>query len=150
MKTLRIYIDTSVVGGCLDDEFFQESKALFELVKKGVHHFLISELLLDEISLAPLEVQELLQTLPDKNLEPVSISLESVALQNLYIGAGVLGSKHENDAHHVALATIARADLIVSWNFKHIVHFDKIRAFNAVNLKEGYQQMEMRTPREVV
>jgi len=55
-----------------------------------------------------------------------------------------------NDALHVALAVVARADMIVSWNFKHIVHFDKMRGFNAVNLKEGYAQLMILSPLEVV
>jgi hypothetical protein len=54
------------------------------------------------------------------------------------------------DAHHVALATIAKADLIVSWNFKHIVHVDKIRAFQPVNLVQGYTSIDIRSPLEIV
>ena len=45
---------------------------------------------------------------------------------------------------------IAHADLIVSWNFRHIVHFDKIRGFNAVNLQEGYPLIDIRSPKEVI
>ena len=45
---------------------------------------------------------------------------------------------------------MANADIIVSWNFKHIVHFDKIRGFNAVNLREGYLPIEIRSPMEIV
>jgi hypothetical protein len=55
-----------------------------------------------------------------------------------------------DDAHHVAIATVARVDVIVSWNFRHIVHFDKIRGFNAVNFREGYPAMEIRSPKELV
>ena len=50
----------------------------------------------------------------------------------------------------MALATIAKADMIVSWNFRHIVHYDKIRGFNAVNLREGYLPIDIRSPLEVV
>ena len=78
------------------------------------------------------------------------MSGEAVQLRDAYLEAEVVGGTHGNDAYHVALATVARADLIVSWNFKHIVHFDKIRGFNAVNLREGYLPMEIRSPREVV
>jgi hypothetical protein len=71
-------------------------------------------------------------------------------LRDAYLAAGVVGAASENDAHHVALAAVARADLIVSWNFKHIVHVDKIRRFNAVNLIEGYGMIDIRSPLEVV
>lgn len=60
------------------------------------------------------------------------------------------GPPHDKDAHHIALATVARADLVVSWNFKHIVHWEKMRGFNAVNLREGYPLIEIHSPREVV
>ena len=71
-------------------------------------------------------------------------------MRDAYVGAQVVGPSSRNDAHHVALATLARADLIVSWNFKHIVHIDRIRRFNAVNLMEGHPTIEIRSPREVV
>ena len=61
-----------------------------------------------------------------------------------------LARKITDDAHHVAIATAERVDMIVSWNFQHIVHFDKIRGFNAVNLREGYSPIEIRSPKEVV
>jgi hypothetical protein len=70
--------------------------------------------------------------------------------RDAYLAAGVVGAASERDAHHVALASVARADLIVSWNFKHIVHVDKIRMFNAVNLMQGYGLIDIRSPIEVV
>ena len=51
---------------------------------------------------------------------------------------------------HVALATIGRVDVLVSWNFQHIVNLGRIRLFNAVNLEEGYGLIEIRTPKEVL
>lgn len=77
-------------------------------------------------------------------------SPESERMRDLYIQARVVGAKSKDDAHHVAIATVAQADMIVSWNFRHIVHFDKIIGFNSVNLREGYSTIEIRSPREVV
>jgi hypothetical protein len=54
------------------------------------------------------------------------------------------------DALHIALATVARVDVLVSWNFKHIVNLTRIHAYNAVNLKRGYPLLEIRTPQEIV
>jgi predicted nucleic acid-binding protein len=150
MNTLRVYIDTSVVGGCHDKEFLRESRALLEMARNGNITLLVSELLVTELDNAPQRVRDVLAALPAKSFEAVEVSLEAEELQNAYLHAEVVGSKHENDALHVALATVARADLIVSWNFKHIVHFDKIRGFNAVNLREGYLPIEIRSPKEVV
>lgn len=62
----------------------------------------------------------------------------------------MVGLASEADDLHVANATVARVDFIVSWNFRHIVHFDKIRGDNAVNLREGYGMLDIHSPKEVV
>jgi predicted nucleic acid-binding protein len=150
MNTLRVYIDTSVVGGCHDEEFSRESRALLKMARARQAVLLVSQTLIDEISLAPKKVQEELDRLPDWATEVLPVSRQALELRDAYLEAEVIGSAHSNDALHVASATVARADLIVSWNFKHIVHFDKIRGFNAVNLREGYLPIEIRSPLEVV
>jgi predicted nucleic acid-binding protein len=150
MKQLRIYIDTSVIGGCFDEEYERESLALLKMANEGKVMLLISDILADELELAPEEVQEKLTELPIECFETLIHSWETERLRDGYLKAGVVGVKHTNDAHHVAIATVAKADVIVSWNFRHIVHFDKIRGFNAVNLREGYGPIEIRSPREVV
>lgn len=149
MKKLRIYVDTSVIGGCLDSEFSSESQALLRMAKDGNATLIVSDILVDELELAPEEVQKELASMPPEALEAVTSTMESTRLRNAYLEAGVVGKTHENDAHHVALATVARADVIVSWNFKHIVHLDKIRGFNAVNVREGYPLIDIRSPKEV-
>lgn len=150
MSRLRIYVDTSVVGGCGDEEFAEESLALFNMARKGEAFILVSDLLAQELVHAPEKVQNVLLSIPGENLEEIQRSGESERLCQAYLNAGVVSAQSKNDAHHVALATIARADVIVSWNFKHIVHFDKIRYFNAVNLREGYALIDIRSPKEIV
>lgn len=150
MKRIRIYADTSVIGGCLDDEFSETSRGLLEAASAGRFALLLSDLLAVELERAPTEVQSVLAELPTEAFERVQSNEESVRLRDAYLSAGVVTRKHAADAHHISLATVSRADVLVSWNFKHIVHWDKIRAFNAVNLKEGYPQIEIRSPREVV
>jgi len=54
------------------------------------------------------------------------------------------------DAQHIAIATIEKVDILVSWNFKHIVNINRIHAFNSVNIRLGYPLLEIRTPREVL
>jgi hypothetical protein len=61
----------------------------------------------------------------------------------------VVGEQSRADAEHIAIASVRRVDILVSWNFKHIVSLSRIRAFNAVNLKLGYPALEIRSPREV-
>lgn len=71
------------------------------------------------------------------------------ALATAYLKAGVVGERWLDDATHVAAATIARADAIVSWNFRHIVRLDKIKAYNQVNLAKGYGILTILSPVEV-
>ena len=77
-------------------------------------------------------------------------SVEAERLRDAYLRAGVVTSVSSDDALHVAVATIARAEMIVSWNFKHIVHYEKIRGFNAINVLEGYGTVEIHSPLEVI
>lgn len=150
MKRVRVYADTSVIGGCLDEEFAEPSRALLEMVRQGEVALVMSDLLLDEIRRAPSEVVAILDSLPPANVELTTASSEALRLRDRYLAEGIVGSGSKDDALHVALATLARVDLIVSWNFRHIVHYDKIRKYNAVNLLEGYPTVEIRTPEEFV
>jgi hypothetical protein len=83
-------------------------------------------------------------------MELVPIDEEVLELRDAYISAGILSPNSAEDAAHVAAAAVAGVDLIVSWNFRHIVHFDKIRMYNAVNSLRGYKPLEIRSPSEVV
>ncbi len=150
MKPLRVYVDASVIGGCLDEEFAAESLALLAMARSGEVVLLVSDLLLEELSRAPTEIKAIITELNMDAVREVERSDESRRLLQAYLDAGVVGLKSANDAHHVALATIEHADVIVSWNFRHIVHFEKVRMFNAVNLREGYPLIDIRSPKEIV
>ncbi len=147
---LRVYVDTSVIGGCVDEEFVEESRSLMEMAQQGRVTLVVSELLARELDDAPPDVRAVLAQLSEDAVERVEMSEESERLSRAYLQAGVVGEQHANDAHHVALATIARVYAMVSWNFRHIVHLDRIRMFNSVNLREGYPVIEIRSPRELV
>jgi predicted nucleic acid-binding protein len=150
MKTLRIYIDTSVIGGCFDKEFSTESKAIFDLACKGKAVLVISDLLVRELQNAPKYILDFLESLSEDTIEIVQASVEAEKLHNAYLDAEVVGPASDDDAMHVAIATVEKCDLIVSWNFKHIVHYDKIKGYNGVNLKEGYTLIAIHSPKEVV
>jgi len=150
MKRLRIYLDTSVIGGCLDEGFARESLALIDTARRGEMILVVSDLMAAEVRRAPNPVQSIFDGLPFNSTELVERSAESERLRDLYLEEKVVGPGSMDDAHHVAIATVERVDMVVSWNFQHIVHFDKIRGFNAVNLREGYAPIEIRSPREVV
>ncbi len=149
MKPLRIYLDSSVIGGCHDVGFDEDSRRVIDGVHRGKAILLTSEVVVREISTAPQPVQDVLAGIPPASVEIVTLTEEVLALRSAYLVAKILGKKSIDDATHVAAATVARADAIVSWNFKHIVRLDKMKAYNQVNLANGYGILTIVTPREV-
>jgi hypothetical protein len=145
----RVYVDTSVFGGTQDEEFTGASKHFFEGVRQKKYVVLLSSVTLEELSRAPQEVQRVLESLPPDSVVQFTPDAEARALADAYLDAGILGSASRVDANHVAAATAAGADLILSWNFKHIVNFDRIQRFNAVNLLNGYRPLDIRSPWEM-
>lgn len=145
----RVYTDSSVLGGCKDIGFEDDSLRLIEWARHGQLRLLISEVTLRELESAPVEVREILTRLPLDCWEFVPLTTEILVLRDAYIRAGVVGPQWLNDAAHVAAATVAHADAIVSWNFKHIVRLEKIKGYNQVNESRGYGSLTIITPREV-
>ena len=148
MKVLRIYIENSVIGGFFDEEFKVPTQKLFDLLKKGSYIPVISSHILAELNQgAPEHVKENLETL---EYEEYDVSEEMVKLAEKYLELDIVSENYYGDALHIAIATILDVDVLVSWNFKHIVNLNKIKLFNSVNLREGYSILEIRTPREVI
>ena len=135
--------------GCRDVEFEVDSLRLIHWAHRGELTILISEITLREMEGAPPEVKAILSDIPLDYLEFVPLTTEILALRDAYVRAGVVSPQWLNDAAHVAAATVARADAIVSWNFKHIVRLEKIRGYNEVNESLGYSSLAIITPREV-
>lgn len=150
MKRWRIYADTSVFGGCFDARFAQDSLRLFEEIRAGRFVLVVSAVTLLELHPAPQAVQGLLQDLPAGSLEHMAPSDEIDRLRDAYLEAAVVGPGSRRDAEHIAAASVADVDVVVSWNFRHIVHFDRIRGYHAVNLMQGYRLVPIHTPREVI
>ena len=150
MRRLRVYADTSVYGGCFDAEFRVESRAFFREVSAGRFVLLIAQITVRELAMAPDRVRSVLQELQPGTMEFLPFSDEVRLLRDAYMEFGVLGPASAGDAEHVAAAAVGEADLLVSWNFKHIVHFDKIAAFQAINVLRGYKPVRIHSPREVI
>lgn len=149
MKRERIYFDSSVIGGYYDPEFAEDSRRVIEYARSGRITVLMSEVVVQEIVKAPPPVQELLLSIPSSHIERIELTTEILALRDAYLSAHIVSPRWGDDATHVAAATVARADAIVSWNFNHIVRLDKMRAYNQINLANGYGILTIITPREV-
>jgi hypothetical protein len=147
---IRVYLDTCVFGGAFDAEFAQATQEFFEQVKQGRFHLITSALVMEEIAYAPAQVQALFQQLLVSAMTVIDTPGEAFDLQQAYLDAGIVTPKWADDALHVATAAVTDCALIVSWNFKHIVHFQKIPAYNAVNISQGYRALAIHSPLEVV
>ena len=146
----RIYIDTSVVGGYFDEEFREATVALFERLENNEVIFVVSDLLDLELANAPENVKELLHNYTADKFQRVELTDEVLQLAETYIQEKVVGKTSIEDCRHIALATISKVDVLASWNFKHIVNLERIKGYNAVNLKLGYQMLEIRSPKDLI
>lgn len=144
----RIYIDTSVFGGYVDGEFADQTKPLFDRLHNDEFILLFSSVTQDKLTGAPNQVKKLVKGFKTEWTEFIALTDEAVELANQYIEEKVVGQTSYVDCLHIALATINHADFLVSWNFRHIVNVDKIRGYNSINIRMGYKQLEIRSPRE--
>ena len=143
-------MDTSVFGGYYDTEFEEITKKLFDQIVKDGIKIMYSELTKNELINAPDRVKDFIKSLPENLINYIEITDESLILADKYIAEKVVGQTSREDCIHIALATINRADVLVSWNFKHIVNLTRIRGYNSVNLKTGYPSIEIRSPKELI
>ena len=146
----RFYFDTSVFGGVFDEEFENISLILFEKVKPGQITCVYSDLSETELQMAPANVRNFFNSLSSLNTELIGVSPEALELAQNYIKEKVVGKTSFADCLHIAVATIGKVDILVSWNFKHIVNVYRIRGYNSVNLKMGYRTIEIRSPKDIV
>jgi hypothetical protein len=145
----RIYVDTSVFGGYFDPEFEIWSIVLFDKINKGEVKLLFSQMTEIELENAPIHVRELINKIPETNIEFLAITDEATKLADKYISENVVGKTSRPDCIHIAIATLNNADILASWNFKHIVNVTRIRGYNGINYTLGHKLLEIRTPREI-
>ena len=146
----RFYFDTSVFGGIYDKEFEEETLQLFERVKLGKIICMYSDLTETELLNASEHIRLYFKNLPKENTERVIINKEIIELATKYIDEKVVGKTSFDDCLHIATATLNKADILVSWNFKHIVNVYRIRGYNSINLRMNYLSLEIRSPKEIL
>ena len=146
----RIYLDTSVFGGYFDEEFKIWTKLLFDKIIDGKIKMLYSQMTEIELEGAPQYIKDLTEKIDEKHFEFLTITNEVTQLAEHYIRENVVGKTSRADCIHIAIATLNNADILASWNFKHIVNINRIRGYNAVNYKFGHKILEIRTPREII
>jgi hypothetical protein len=146
---MKFYVDTSVWGGFDDKEFSNWTIPFFEQARQGRFKIVLSDVTLAELFNAPERVRNLPTTIPSQYIETVEINTEQLDLASNYVKEGALTQKFHTDAQHIAIASTLKVDSLVSWNFKHMVNFFRIRQYNSINLKFGHSPIDIRTPKEV-
>ena len=146
----RLYFDTSIFGGIYDEELKKETVKLFKMVEDGEIICLYSDLTIAELENAPEKVRVHFKKVLKSNVEKVELKVSSRKLALSYVNENVVGSTSMDDCLHIATATINKADILVSWNFKHIVNVFRIRGYNSINIREGYPQLDIRSPKEII
>ena len=146
----RFYFDTSVFGGLFDSEFEEETALLFEKVTLGQIKCLYSNLTESELTNAPERVRNFFENLKDEFKEKVFVTPEGLKLAQTYVDEKVVGETSLDDCIHIATATLSKVNMLVSWNFKHIVNIYRIRGYNSINLRLGYPTLEIHSPKEIV
>ena len=151
---MRFYIDTSVFGGVFDDKFEEDTAAFFKYVEESNAEIVYSNITIRELEGAPKKIKELVQELEEAeriNIRRINMNDEAEVLAKNYIEEGALTKKCEEDARHIALASIyGGINALVSWNFRHMVNFIRIQQYNYINLKLGYKNIDIRSPKEII
>jgi predicted nucleic acid-binding protein len=149
MKSLKIYLDTSVIlmrddrpRGIITREFLKR-------VAENNYNLIISEVVDFEVKdTDAIKREENLDFIKNLNCRVLPYSLESHNLASTYVREDVLTENHFDDLLHVAYATVHQCDMIVSWNRKHIAKQAKVQKINACNIKNNYHAIAIYTPEE--
>jgi predicted nucleic acid-binding protein len=146
---MRVYVDTSVFGGTFDEEFSGASRAFFDEARAGRFQVVASNIVVDELRGAPEQVRAFYSEI-ETHMETAAVTEGALRLVRAYLAAGIVGERWRADALHVAVAAAGGCRAIVSWNFRHIVHFEKIPLYNGVNMAQGFGALAIHTPQEML
>jgi len=100
---MKLYLDTSVIGGYFDPEFSENTVLLFDEIFKGFHDIIISKVTIKELSTAPKNVRELINKIPMVNLEIVELTQAAETIANIYLNEKIISQKYFTDAFYILL-----------------------------------------------
>jgi predicted nucleic acid-binding protein len=150
MKKLKIYLDTSVISHlhALDTfDKMQDTVELWEDIKAGRFEVFLSDITLEEIGRCPEKKLEIITNyLSDIDYVVISSNDEIDEVAQKIIDMGILKPKSYDDCMHIASAVVGGCDIIVSWNFKHIVNIKTINGVRAITSLQGYKSIDIVAP----
>ncbi|MCM1180242.1 MAG: PIN domain-containing protein [Clostridium sp.] len=150
MEKLKVYLDTSVVSYLYQEdapEKMQDTLVLWELFKKGIYEVYVSDIVFREIDRCNEEkLNILLDYLNQIEYNEVETDSSTIRLAEKFIDFGILKEKSFDDCQHIAAAIIAGCDVIISWNFKHIVNVKTVKGVKVITTLEGYKDLLIYPP----
>jgi predicted nucleic acid-binding protein len=154
MRVLRIYLETSIFNFIFADDA-PDKKAdtltLFEEIKAGKHQAFTSVHVFDELDRAQEPKRSKMYGLiKEYGIEVLSNNAEIESLADIYVAEKMIPAKYADDALHIATASVWGLDVVVSWNFRHIVKLKTIRQTEILNFREGYKRVLIHSPTEVI
>lgn len=150
IRKLKIYLDTSAIS-YLDQQDAPERMAdthrFWEKIKAGAFDIVLSDVTITEIDACSEETRAtLFRYLNEIEYELVEADARALEVASRFIGLGILLQKSFDDCQHIAVAITSGCDIIVSWNFKHIVNHKTMMGVKAVTALEGYDDVLIYTP----
>ena len=150
MKRLKIYLDTSVISHLDAPDVPNreaDTRALWEEIRRGTFEVFISPVVGEELEQCAEPKRSFLwgqlRSIQHKTLQATD---EVAELTAQYLNAGVLRQKSFDDCQHIAYACVYNCDILVSWNFKHLVNYKTIAGVRSVNALAGYKEMVICSP----
>lgn len=152
---MRLYLETSVPNFLFVTDAPEKrahTEQLFAEIQQGLHTASVSELYMREVDQTPSPIRriELRGVVQVYGLEVLKIQEEASQLVDAYIAGQAFTAKNDLDAFHVAVAVLARCEVVVSWNFRHIVRAWTIQKVTEINHQRGLSDIVICTPEEVI
>ncbi len=154
MHKLSVYVETSVWSHAFAEDAPDNRKAterFLDEAREGRYDLFVSDVVMEEIARASEDTSERLRALVSE-LDPVFLEFdeESFSLAREFLRAGAVPQSKVNDARHVAVALTRGMDVLVSWNYKHLVNLRRRELFRQVGVSNGYYKpLQIVTPPEV-
>jgi len=154
MKKLEIYLETSIFNFVFADDApdkRDDTLILFEEIRAGKHNVFTSTTVTEELLREQTDKKnKMLDLITEYNITVIPTTDEMQILADRYVSEQMISARYQTDALHIAVASVANLDIIVSWNFKHIVRRKTKLLANAVNALAGYQNIDIYSPSEVI
>ena len=155
MRIPSIYLETTIFNfPFVDDapQYKADALQLFAEIKAGKFKAYTSEYVILELddTKDTAKLDRMKALIADYGITVIPVSEEAELLADIYVNAGIIPAKYGTDALHIASATVAGFDFVVSLNFKHIVKHKTIFETEVINTREGFKRVFIHTPAEVI